>query len=725
MRRTFTVLGMLGAIAAGTAGVAGEVRGRILMPATCSPTLSPAVVRLEPKDAPPPEAPPGEPPQIDQKGQTFRPRVVVVPKGRPVIFGNSDAEAHNVHIMAQGVNFNQTVPAGRTVEFVPTRPGPLTVLCDVHSHMRAYIIVGGSPWIAACAPDGSFRFRDVPEGRYRLIAWHEMGDPLSREITVQGETSDIGTVNLPGRASTTGAETARVEPWAAVIDRMGLLLGSALDAAQRPGGRGQAVTLAQDAYFVEFEASDMETAVRSYLGLARAAEIEKQFRQITRAVGDLARGKTTAQAVAGQSGTLLTTVTRAAQDLTSQGITDRSKVLAGTSALDSTASIAPTDHAAALRALGTALEQVRLLADSGDASGAAATLGEEGYFNAFEPLERELQLREPAAVQPLESRFNVLRAEIGRGLKGDDLAEKLDALHADIAAVVSRLEARPAGSFGVSFIASLGTILREGVEVILLLTMLLTLVAKAGRKDLLPALRWGVGLAAVASGLTALALNLLVRSAAGRAQEMIEGLVLLAASGVLFYVSYWLISQSESKRWMAFLKRCASEGTTGRGAFTLGLAAFLAVYREGAETALMYQSMLALNAGSRAGIAGIGAGLGVGLAILVVLYFLIRATSVRLPMRAFFQATGVLLFAMSVVFAGHAVFELQSAGVIRTTPLPRLGGGLPLLGLYPSVQGVGVQGMLILGALAALGAMAVSPKVAEPAAAASAHLPAA
>lgn len=709
-----TLAGLLVVVLGQSDSRATEVTGRIRMPAACSPTLSPAVVRLEPLDAPAPEALAGESPRVDQVGQTFRPRVVVVPPGRPVIFGNGDREAHNVHIGTPGVSFNQTVPPGRSVEFLPKRPGPLTVLCDVHSHMRAYIIVGGSPWVAKCGPDGSFRFRDVPEGRYRLIAWHEMGDSRSRTVALEGPSTDLGTIELTGRAAPAASRTARVEPWHQVIDRMSLLFASALDAAQRPGGRARAVTFAQDAYFVEFEASDLETAVRAYLGLSRAAAIEKQFRELTRAVGSLAEGRASAAGVASQSGSLLSSITRAADELTAKGITDRSRVLARVSASSPAATGSAGDHAAALRALTAAFLGVQELADRGEAAGAAAALGEDAYFTSFEPLERELQVRAPETVQPLEARFNVLRERIGRGLMGPELASELGELQTEIAATVARLEARPSGGFGVALIASLGTLLREGVEVILLLTMLLTLVTKAARRDLLPALWWGVGLAGAASGLTALALNLLVRSAAGRAQEMIEGGVLLAASAVLFYVSYWLISQSESKRWMAFLKRCAGDGQAAGGAFPLGLAAFLAVYREGAETALMYQSLLALNAGSRAGMAGIGAGVALGLVLLVMLSFLIRATSVRLPMRSFFQVTGGLLFVMSVVFAGHAVFELQSAGVIRTTPLPWLGSGLPVLGLYPSLQGVGVQGILVLGAIAALVTLA-RPTVGNPA----------
>jgi hypothetical protein len=74
----------------------------------------------------------------------------------------------------------------------------------------------------------------------------------------------------------------------------------------------------------------------------------------------------------------------------------------------------------------------------------------------------------------------------------------LGALRVDIESAVARLDAEPSGGFGLAFLASLGTIVREGVEVILLLTMLFALVAKSGRPDLVPAIRWGVAGAVIA-----------------------------------------------------------------------------------------------------------------------------------------------------------------------------------------------------------------------------------
>ena len=75
-------------------------------------------------------------------------------------------------------------------------------------------------------------------------------------------------------------------------------------------------------------------------------------------------------------------------------------------------------------------------------------------------------------------------------------------------------------------------------------------------------------------------------------------------------------------------------------------------------------------------------------------------------MRAFFQFSGAVLFGMAVVFAGNAIFELQQCGLLKTTHLPGpgdwLGRGIPMLGLYPNVQTLSIQGLLLSGAVLGL-----------------------
>ncbi len=226
-------------------------------------------------------------------------------------------------------------------------------------------------------------------------------------------------------------------------------------------------------------------------------------------------------------------------------------------------------------------------------------------------------------------------------------------------------------------------------------------IAAGARGRAARAIWWGVGLAAAASVATAMVLNLLVITARGAVRELLEGVVMLAASAVLFYVSYWLISRLEAKRWMDFLKHQAQRGLELGGQGTLALTAFLAVYREGAETSLLYQALLASEGQTHAGFFGLAAGVAVGVVMLGGIAVLIRATSIRLPVHTFFKLSGFFLFALAIVLAGNGVFELQNAGILFTTNLSWLGHGLPWAGLYPNLQVVSVQGMLLAGAILA------------------------
>ena len=713
-------------------GTGATVSGVVRMPEICSPSVSPAVAYLVPAKGHEPggaAAKPGgtEVALVNQRGLQFTPRVQAITLGQTVQFTNQDGETHNVHAVSSGFALNRSMAPGGRQDFTPERPGVMILACDVHTHMRGYVVVSPTPWVQVCSREGRFRLEGVPDGRYKLNVWHEMGEPLRKEIVVEGgravELPELVLAGPSGPARVAGAAVATpARPWAEVVDRIGMLLSASRQAAVRSGERAAARLLAEDAYFAEFEASDMEIAVRRHLGYARAYELERQFVRFRSEVREVADRRRSASALEDRSHDLLLDLLAATRELNDRGVTDAAHIDArhGAGATDDLPSLASEldaggpqeDPTVLLQKLRRGFRRVGEQADRDDPGEAASELTTV-YMTEFEPIERYLLGRSPQSVRPLEIRFNKLRGEITGGLKGEELAGRLDRMSADVEALLATLEARPAGAFGTAFFESLITIVREGVEVILVLAMLIALVVKASqspagaaaasavdaRGAAMRAIWLGVALAVVASLATAAALNLLVASVQGRAREVIEGLVMLIAAGVLFFVSYWLVSQAQAKRWTDFLKQNARRGLEWGGGGTLALTAFLAVYREGAETALMYQALLGSLGTTRAGLLGLAAGLVLGLAILTAIAALVRATSVRLPLAAFFRISGLFLFALAVVFAGNAVFALQNAGVLVTTPLTWLGGGLPMAGLYPSVQVVSVQGLLVAGAL--------------------------
>jgi high-affinity iron transporter len=167
---------------------------------------------------------------------------------------------------------------------------------------------------------------------------------------------------------------------------------------------------------------------------------------------------------------------------------------------------------------------------------------------------------------------------------------------------------------------------------------------------------------------------------------------MLIAVVVLFYVSNWMVSKAEAEVWTKYIEGKVQSSITAGSMFSLAFAAFLAVFREGAETILFYQALLA---GTSTSINMIWLGLGVGIAVLVVIYVFIRMLSITLPLKPFFLGTSVLLFIMSITFVGNGIKELQEGNVAGVSPVPGI-ASVDILGIYPTLETLIPQLILLL-----------------------------
>jgi plastocyanin len=130
-------------------------------------------------------APPPAPVTLDQVNLTFVPHVVPVLVGTKVAFPNSDDIRHNVFSPTPSSRFNLgTYPKSVTKYYVFDKPGPVTLLCNVHAEMSAYVIVTETPYFAVSDKAGKFTLKDVPPGKYVLKVWHEKAKPTSMEIVL-------------------------------------------------------------------------------------------------------------------------------------------------------------------------------------------------------------------------------------------------------------------------------------------------------------------------------------------------------------------------------------------------------------------------------------------------------------------------------------------------------------------------------------------------------------
>lgn len=131
---------------------------------------------------------PAEPVVIDQKGCIYAPHVAGVQVYQPVRFLNSDMLMHNVHSEPRRSRpFNFAMPVAgmdRTVQYTAEEV-MVTVQCDVHAWMRAYIGVVDHPYFAVSGKDGTWRIGNLPPGDYVLEAWHETYGTRSGSFTLE------------------------------------------------------------------------------------------------------------------------------------------------------------------------------------------------------------------------------------------------------------------------------------------------------------------------------------------------------------------------------------------------------------------------------------------------------------------------------------------------------------------------------------------------------------
>lgn len=134
---------------------------------------------------------PKEHPVMDQKGLMFAPHIMVVLQGTTVEFLNSDSVQHNVFWTAIGSDKKAghnlgTWPKGEKRPFTFDKVGVVPLLCNVHPEMGAYIIVSPTPYFAETDDSGNYKIKDVPDGTYTVVAWHEGAKSQSKPVTVAG-----------------------------------------------------------------------------------------------------------------------------------------------------------------------------------------------------------------------------------------------------------------------------------------------------------------------------------------------------------------------------------------------------------------------------------------------------------------------------------------------------------------------------------------------------------
>jgi high-affinity iron transporter len=233
-------------------------------------------------------------------------------------------------------------------------------------------------------------------------------------------------------------------------------------------------------------------------------------------------------------------------------------------------------------------------------------------------------------------------------------------------------------------------VMREGLEALLVIGALAALLLRAGAGHRRSALVWGSGLALFASFGTAW----LFEEVVANVDDLTEAVVMLLVAGLLFHVSLWLWRFRNLQAWHEHLQQQVQDALAADSSPMLGLIAFLAVFREGAETILFLYALVDDVPGGEGAVL---IGLSAAAVALCGVYWAMTRLAVRLPWRQAFAFTAVFLFLLGLRFVGVAIAEFQLGGWLPADRVA-LPSWLIALGLNPSLQAISLQLAVIVAA---------------------------
>lgn len=457
----------------------------------------------------------------------------------------------------------------------------------------------------------------------------------------------------------------------------------------------EASQLVQKAQYDGFKNNELETQLRLQVSAKAAADINAQFSNLIA----LTRQPDKLNDISYQVTVLL-------QDLSDQlaslpvpaDAVQPQEPSAGTQS-EATAENQNQDWAAVREQINQAITAAIGQYQQGDAQGAMLSV-QDSYFDLFEAsgMENRIGAADSNFKAQLEGYFTRMVSLMKSGSPLAALQQQQLGLAQDLQTAVERLQQDSGTGWGL-FISSLLILLREGLEALLIVAAIVAYLIKNGHQDKLPLIRQSVWIALAASLVTAVLFQWLF-TGSGASREILEGVTMLIAVVILFGMSYWLLAKVEAHRWKAYLEGKLNLSLSRGSLWGLWFTSFLAVYREGAETVLFYYALLA-EAKTPATAGLVFAGMGVGAVALTIIFFLMRYSVVKLPLKPFFLFTGSFMYLMAFVFAGKGVLELIEGKIFQPTLFAFI-PQISWLGIYPYAETLIPQLILVLAALFAL-----------------------
>lgn len=529
-------------------------------------------------------------------------------------------------------------------------------------------------------------------------------------------TTLFATTVVPQSAIAADDSQTNFDSWAAAAKNIEDQLATA-EKDYNDGNYGQAGTDFQTAHWIGYDASNFSKVVNDTISADKQKELLQQFTDLE----GLAYQQDQGDAIAAKIDALTAEINATAQTLDTNADLANPKEYAKQRAAQTAEERKKLDAAKKNSSKGKGdrtwsdvagemtviLDQAYEAAASGKGN-EGSTLVNNAYYQYYEKLGFEKNVMNVISgdrVSQVEYQFKMTRKTMRDGGSDKEIKQLVDDLKSWLVKDAAILDGGASGNvngFTKLVTSSAGQafliLLREGLEALLVVAAVIAYLVKSGNKRFAKWIYLGVVAGLAGSGLVAVLFTFLF-GGSGPIQEISEGVCALIATLMLLWTSNWMLNKSSVEAWNNYIRnkteaavagaqsKVESGQRLGLGMITsLAMLSFLAVFREGAETVIFYESIYSMSQDAH----GMWVGGLAAAAVLIVIFLILRFTSVKIPIGPFFLVTSILMAVLVVIFAGGGIHALIEGDLIEGTYLSSVPTN-DWIGLYPYVETITAQ----------------------------------
>lgn len=483
------------------------------------------------------------------------------------------------------------------------------------------------------------------------------------------------------------------------------------------GNYGQAGTDFQTAHWIGYDASNFSKVVNDTISADKQKELLRQFTDLE----GLAYQQDQGDVIAAKIDALTAEINATAQTLDANADLANPKEYAKQRAAQTAEERKKLDAAKKNSSKGkgdrtwseVASEMTVILDQAYEAAAAGkgdegATLVNNAYYQYYEKLGFEKNVMNAISgdrVSQVEYQFKMTRKTMRDGGSDKEIKQLVDDLKSWLVKDAAILDGGASGNvngFTKLVTSSAGQafliLIREGLEALLVVAAVIAYLVKSGNKRFTKWIYLGVVAGLAGSGLVAVLFTFLF-GGSGPIQEISEGVCALIATLMLLWTSNWMLNKSSVEAWNNYIRNKTEAAVAGAQSkvesgqrlglgmiASLAMLSFLAVFREGAETVIFYESIYSMSQDAH----GMWVGGLAAAAVLIVIFLILRFTSVKIPIGPFFLVTSIVMAALVVIFAGGGIHALIEGDLIEGTYLSSVPTN-DWIGLYPYVETITAQ----------------------------------